>query len=93
MSLPAPQNDEPNLLHAFGLIAGGLCLGFGLLSLYYSFGADGYVLNGNAAAVGFSGLDNIGLRPAAEYSIGMVVAGMLVLILLNAGAWRRTGGY
>ena len=40
-----------------------------------------------------SGIDNLGLLPAADYSIGLVVAGVLVLVVLNAGAWRRTGGY
>ena len=45
------------------------------------------------AAVVSSGIDNLGLLPAADYSIGLVVAGVLVLVVLNAGAWRRTGGY
>ena len=76
-----------------GFIAGGLLLGAGIRSLYWSFGWDRGCLNCDMASVGFSGLDNLGLLSAADYSVGLVVMGVLLLVGLNAGAWRRTNGY
>ncbi len=94
MAAQSSDNDG-NLVYVIGLIAGGLTLGFGVRSLYGSFGWPGGPLNGEGAfkSVGFSGIDNIALLPPADYSIGMVVAGVLVLVVLNASAWKRTGGY
>jgi hypothetical protein len=94
MATEQSNDREGSLVYLIGLLSGGLILGFGILSLYWSFGWPGHeCLNCNLAEVGFSGLDNIALLPAADYSIGLVVAGVLVLVVLNAGAWRRTGGY
>ena len=85
---------EGSLVYLVGLLSGGLILAFGIRSLYWSFGwAAEECLNCDLAGVGSSGVDNLGLLPAADYSIGLVVAGVLVLVVLNAGAWRRTGGY
>ncbi|MCB9681438.1 MAG: hypothetical protein H6733_08190 [Alphaproteobacteria bacterium] len=75
------------------LVAGGLCLGFGIVNLFYSFGWPGGDMNSNFALVGFSGLDNIELLPASNYSIPLVVIGGIMLIIVNAGAWKKTGGY
>ncbi|MBW1880017.1 MAG: hypothetical protein JRI25_18200 [Deltaproteobacteria bacterium] len=74
-------------------ILGGLCVGAGLLSLYWSFGWDGGALNSNYAATGFSGLDNISALDASDYSIPLVVVGISCLVYANAIAWRYTGGY
>ena len=94
MAHHAGEQEESNLVYLVGLLAGGLVLGFGIRSLYWSFGWDsGECLNCDIARVGFDGIDNLGLLPAADYSIGLVVAGVLILVVLNAGAWRRTGGY
>jgi hypothetical protein len=88
------SDREGSLVYLVGLLAGGLILAFGLRSLYWSFGWSGAeCLNCDLSSVGSSGVDNLGLLPAADYSIGLVVAGVLVLVVLNAGAWRRTGGY
>lgn len=87
------SDREGSLVYLVGLLAGGLILAFGLRSLYWSFGWTRNCLNCDLAAVGSNGIDNLGLLPAADYSIGLVVAGVLVLVVLNAGAWRRTGGY
>jgi len=93
MSNEHAHNDEPNMMYVVGLIAGGLCLGFGIMSLYYSFGWDGGPLNQDLAGAGFSGLDNLGLLSASNYSIGMIVAAVIGMIWLNARAWERTDGY
>ena len=86
-----PGNHK--ILYVIGLPLGGLLLGFGIVNLYYSFGWDGGPMGQNFQGVGFSGVDNIGLLPAADYSIPMVVMGIMVLVALNAVAWRHTGGY
>ena len=86
--------EQSNLDYVVGMVSGGLVLGFGLRSLYWSFGwADGECLNCDIARSGWTGIDNLGLLPAADYSIGLVVLGVMMLIVLNATAWRRTGGY
>ena len=91
-TMPA-EDTEGSLVYLVGLLAGGLILGFGIRSLYWSFGWPEDCLNCDLARAGFTGLDNLHLLPAADYSIGLVVAGVLVLVALNAVAWRRTGGY
>ena len=50
-------------------------------------------MNQRISAVGYSGLDDLRFLSASDYSFGMVVAGVLILVFLNAGAWKRTGGY
>jgi hypothetical protein len=87
------KNTAGHPLYTALLPIGGLLLGFGLVSLYYSFGWEGGPLNQDLAGVGFTGLDNIGRLGAADYSIGMVVAGVITMVFLNAGAWRKTDGY
>lgn len=89
----ANSESESGIVYLVGLLAGGLILGFGLRSLYWSFGPTYECLNCDLATSGFTGLDNLQLLPAADYSIGLVVLGVLILVVLNAGAWRRTGGY
>jgi len=74
-------------------ILGGLCVGAGLLSLYWSFGWAGGTLNSNYAVIGFSGLDNISALDPSDYSIPLVVIGICCLVYGNAIAWRYTGGY
>ena len=88
---PAPSDNK--YLYVFGLPLGGLLLGTGIVNLYYSFGWDGGPMGQNFSGVGFSGVDNIGLLPSAEFSIPLVVMGVLILVGLNATAWRQTGGY
>jgi hypothetical protein len=88
----APKN-ETHPLHLGLLLFGGLCLGTGILNLYYSFGWEGGDFNSDFGQVGFSGLDNISLLPAADFAIPMVVVGALCLIVANATAWRETDGY
>lgn len=87
-----PRNDS-NLLHLVLLIGGGLCLGTGILNLYYSFGWIGGDLNANFAQVGASGVDNLSTLPMADLAIPLVAIGALMLIFANATAWRETGGY
>lgn len=85
--------EESSMLYTFGLLGGGLTLGFGIVSLYWSFGVPGTAINQDFALVGFSAIDNLRLLDAADYSIGLVVLGVLIMVLLNAIAWKRTGGY
>jgi hypothetical protein len=90
----APKQEDWNLDYVVGLLSGGLVLGFGIRSLFWSFGwSGGECLNCDLARVGYDGIDNLSLLPAADYSIGLVVLGVMMLITLNATAWRRTGGY
>lgn len=94
MATHANAQEDSNLDYLVGLLSGGLVLGFGIRSLYWSFGwSGGECLNCDLARVGFDGVDNLGLLPAADYSIGPLVLGVMMLITLNATAWRRTGGY
>lgn len=79
--------------HFFLFLLGGLCLGAGLLTLYWSFGWPGGPLNSNFALVGFNGLDNITALDPSDYSIPLVVVGLSCLIFGNSIAWRYTGGY
>jgi len=86
--------QEGNLAYLVGLLTGGLILGFGILSLYWSFGwRTDSCLNCDITSVGYTGMDNLSTLPAADYSIGMVVFGVLILVVLNARAWKVTGGY
>ena len=87
------QETGNNLWYLFGLLGGGLILGFGIMWLPWSFGWKEGCLNCDLGGTGFTGLDNLSPLPAADYSLGMVVFGVLTLVALNAGAWRRTGGY
>lgn len=90
------MSEPKSELHAFHLallIFGGLCAGFGVVNLYYSFGWAGGDLNSNHALVGFSGLDNIGLLPSSSLAIPAVVIGALCMIIANATAWKETDGY
>ncbi|MCB9676614.1 MAG: hypothetical protein H6737_15970 [Alphaproteobacteria bacterium] len=93
MSDHSAENEVGNIKYALGLLGGGLCLGFGILLLWYSFGYPGGGMANNLNRIGFSGLDNIHMLDAADFSIGMIVVGALTMIFLNAGAWRDTNGY
>lgn len=89
-----PDEGPSSLLFMGGLLLAGLFLGYGIRSLYWSFGWPGKeCLNCDLSAVGATGIDDLGWLPAADYSIGFVVGGVLLMLYLNGGAWRRTGGY
>jgi len=79
--------------HLALFLLGGLCVGAGLMTLYYSFGWAGGPLNSYFAVIGFTGLDNIASLDPSDYSIPLLVVGVLCLIYGNAIAWRYTGGY
>lgn len=89
----AAPEGEASLVYIIGLISAGLTLGFGLRSLYWSFGMPHDTLNTSIAAVGNTGLDNLQLLPAANYSFGLIVLGVIVMVALNHFAWRYTSGY
>ena len=91
--MSAEHTENPNYLHLVLYLAGGLCTGFGILNLYWSFGWLGGPLNSDFKKVGYTGLDNIELLSAADYSIWMIVFGVLLLVFANASAWRHTDGY
>lgn len=93
MSEAGEHNEQGNLVYVLGLLLAGLVLGFGLLSLLWSFGSPAGPLNQNFEVVGFSGNDDLWLLPPADYSFGLIVAGAMAMVLLNATAWKRTGGY
>lgn len=75
------------------LVPAGLCLGTGIMLLYYSFGWEGGHLNQDLAGAGFTGLDNLGLLSAADISFGLIVLGLISMVALNANAWKYTDGY
>ena len=85
--------DQPGQGKYLALVIGGLLVGAGVVALYYSFGAEGWQLNQDLAQSGFSGLDDIGALPASAYSLGLIAAGLVMMVALNATAWRNTGGY
>lgn len=87
-----PSNDH-NLPYVFGLLGGGLLLGAGIIMLWYSFGIPEGSMHDHLSSLGASGLDQIGTLPASNYSIGLILLGAIIMIGLNAVAWRRTGGY
>lgn len=88
------DDESSSLLFMGGLVLAGLALGYGVRTLYWSIGWPGHpCLNCDLANVGASGIDDLGWLPAADYSIGFVVGGVLLMLYLNATAWRRTGGY
>ena len=90
----APKINENNhMFHLIGLLLGGLVLGFGIVSLYSSFGRGEGCLQCDYRVVGFNGVDDIQLLAASNYSVGLVVTGVLVMVFLNASAWRYTDGY
>jgi hypothetical protein len=97
MATEATTTDDDTMgtvMFTAGMVIGGLVLGYGIRSLYWSFGWPGQEgLNQNLAHVGNTGIDNLGWLPASNFSIGCIVAGVLIMVILNAGAWRRTGGY
>ena len=93
MSDHSPVNESGQLKYALALPGGGLLLGFGILLLWYSFGYEGGGMANHLSEIGASGLDNIGTLDAADFSIGMIVGGALVMVFMNAIAWRDTGGY
>lgn len=94
MSAEPNSGRDGNFVYLVAFLAGGLTLAFGIRSLYWSFGWAGQeCLNCALKDVGYTGIDNLGLLPSADYSIGLVVTGVLALVMLNAGAWRRTNGY
>ncbi len=87
------ENEMGNLKYALGLPGGGLLLGFGLVLLWYSFGIPEGAMANHLGSLGSSGLDDITMLGAADFSIGMIVAGALTMVAFNAFAWRDTGGY
>ncbi|MEZ4316613.1 MAG: hypothetical protein R3F61_03895 [Myxococcota bacterium] len=93
MSDHSAENELGNLKYALGLPGAGLLLGSGAILLWYSFGYPVGPMANNLATVGFSGLDNITLLGAGNFSIGMIVLAALTMVFLNAGAWRDTNGY
>ena len=98
MSTSSSRETDGNLVYTIGLLAGGLFLGFGIMLLPFSFGwreTGRNCFNCDFQGIGNTALDNVGIlsTPAADWSIGMVVLGFLTLVAINAGAWRRTGGY
>lgn len=90
---PTPAAPDTNYAHIALFILGGLCLGTGIMNLYWSFGAPTGPLNSDYRAVGFTGLDNLMSFDASDYSIPMVVVGLVCLVYGNTIAWRYTGGY
>ena len=88
----APEG-EASLVYIVGLITAGLTLGFGVRSLYYSFGMPAGTLNTSLATIGNTGLDNLQLLPAANYSFGLIALGVILMVALNHFAWRYTNGY
>jgi hypothetical protein len=87
------ERDEIHPLYLALFLFGGLCTGTGIMNLYFSFGRPDGALNGAFAVTGFSGLDDIQLLDAADFSIPLVVVGVCCLIIGSAWAWKETDGY
>ena len=93
MAEQPPIDNGVHPAHLALFLVGGLTLGIGLVSLYWSFGWPGGPLNGDFATIGWSGLNNIQTLDPADFSIPLVVIGLACLVYANAIAWRHTGGY
>lgn len=85
--------DDVHPLHLGLFLVGGLCTGFGILSLAWSFGYEGGPVNQHLGEVGYTAMDNLSLLPAADYSIFLLVVGVCCLVIANATAWKETDGY
>ena len=92
------ESSKNHTMHLGLFLLGGLSLGSGLMNLYWSFGhtdAGGAPvgLNNEFSSVGFSGLDNITLLGSADFSIPLVVLGIVCMVAANMTAWKQTDGY
>ena len=85
--------DQPGQGKYLALVIAGVLIGSGVIALYFSFGADGWELGQDFARSGFTGLDDLGPLPASSFSIGLIATGIVMMVGLNASAWRNTGGY
>ena len=85
--------NVPSNNHYVLLDPAGLSVGLGVILLYSSFGWEDGWLNQNLAGAGFTGLDNIGVLSAGDFSIGFIVLGLFTMVYLNANAWKYTDGY
>ncbi len=84
-------------------VSGGVCCAIGLLSLIYSFGptyTEGNCPSPSCAGIntalslaGWDAMADIGLKDPAFIAIPMLGLGMMVLVGMNAVAWKQTGGY
>jgi hypothetical protein len=97
----AEKDTDSTITHLILLIVGGLCIGAGMINMYYSFGWAQGTTNSNAripmntdvAGVGFSGLDNISLLSSSALAIPLVAVGIFMMVIANRTAWRQTDGY
>lgn len=87
-----PSNDT-HPMHLVLLLLGGLSSGVGAINLYWSFGREGGTFQSDFRTVGFSGFDEMGLLPHADFALPLLAFGLVCLIAANATAWRQTGGY
>ena len=86
--------SESSQTRYLALVPAGLCVGLGIVLLYYSFGWEASYLNQDLAGAGFTGIDNLGAMWGANYSFGLIAMGLLAMVWLNSGAWKHTeGGY
>lgn len=86
------REDVPYLY--IGLfIAGGLCVGTGIVNLYYAAGLPEGDINGHLDVVGFTALDNITRFPSASFALPLVLVGVCCLVIANITAWKETDGY
>jgi len=92
MSTPTHTN-APGQMKYLALVPAGVLLASGILLLYYSFGWDGGPLNQDIGGVGYSGLDNLALQWGADFSFGFIAFGLIIMVALNANAWKHTDGY
>jgi hypothetical protein len=86
--------DELHPLYLSLFLIGGACVATGILNLYWSFGYEGGSVSEHISEVGFTALDNVAWPlQNAQFSIPLVVVGLLCLVFANATAWKDTDGY
>ena len=78
------------------LVAGGLCVATGVLTLAADSGGIG-VGGGEVAEVistlGYDGVDNIAIHSHGMIAVTLCIIGAAMMVIANAGAWKETDGY
>lgn len=74
-------------------ILGGLLCAAGFFALLFSFGAEYGDFATSLSAAGWDGMGDIGTTSFFPIALTCIGLGAPILVVLNATAWKQTGGY